>query len=141
MASTARDIIRLGALTSRGREIAYWTIAFYGKPRNAWEHLWFDPGFRHCIAFAWIESDRWLELDPRLPRMEFRILTTPQYERRLKALERVGATFVKARGCAGYRSAPRIATCAGTIAHVLGIRGALLPQGLYRALARAERSG
>ena len=130
-----RDIMRVDGPPSRARELVFWVVAFYGRPRNWWEVLWFKPGFRHCIAFAWIDSDRWLEFNPKLPRCEVKVLTGPQYSRRLQALDRAGATTIKAMCAGGKRHSPRIATCAGAIAHVLGVRGALLPHGLYRALA------
>lgn len=128
-------------MAARGREIAHWTVAFYGCPRGLVEGLFFSPGYRHCIAFAWLDTDRWLELDPRLPRQEMRVLTGPQYSRRMRALERIGARVVKATPRGGSRHLPRIATCAGTIAHVLGVRGALRPEELYRALAPDPKRG
>jgi hypothetical protein len=128
-------------LQAGGRDIAAWTVAFYGRPRNALEHLVFSPGFRHCIAFAWIEVDRWLEVDPGMHRQRMRILTGPQYTRRLKALHRIGAHVVKVRPQGGSRRIPRVATCSGALAHVLGVSGALRPEGLYRALLRQSGGG
>lgn len=119
-----------------GRDIVAWTVAFYGRPRNCLEALVFKPGFRHCIAFAWLDTDRWLEVDPGLFRMRMRILTGPQYARRLAALERLRAARVDIDVNGGKRLIPRIATCAGTLAHILGAEGALRPEGLYRALLR-----
>lgn len=118
-----------------GRDIAHFQVWFYGRPRGPWERIWFKPGFRHCIAFAWLETDRWLEIDPRLPRQRLRVLTGPQYVKRMTALTRLGALSVQAPPQAAVRSVPRVATCAGVIAHILGVRSALLPFGLYRALA------
>ena len=122
-----------------GRDIVHWSIAFYGRPRGALERLVFKPGFRHCIAFAWLDTDRWLELDPGLFRMRMRILTGPQYTRKLTALKRLGSARVEIDVNGGRRRLPRIATCAGALAHVLGVRGALRPEGLYRALLRHEQ--
>lgn len=128
-------------LRAAGRDIVSWTVAFYGCPRNALEHLVFSPGFRHCIAFAWVDTDRWLMVDPGLQRQRMQILTGPQYTRKLKALKRVGARLVKCSPCGGARRTPRMATCSGTLAHILGVRGALRPEGLYRALVRAGEGG
>lgn len=122
----------MGAL---GRDIATWRVAFYGRPRNWFEAMFFKPGFRHCIAYAWIDSDRWLEVQPSFFRMEMKILTGPQYTRKLVALDRVKARIVGYSVQGGRSSLPRVATCAGTIAHILGVRGALRPHSLYRALA------
>lgn len=128
------------ALRAGGRDIASWTVAFYGRPRNALERLVFAPGFRHCIAFAWIETDRWLEINPGLHRQGMRVLTGPQYIHRLTALYRIRAHVLKdVRPSGGERRAPRVATCAGALAHVLGVKGALRPYALYRALATAEQ--
>jgi hypothetical protein len=121
-----------------GRDIVHWHVAFYGRPRNVLEHLFFAPGFRHCIAFAWIDPDRWLEIDPGLFRQRMRILTEPQYVRRRQALDRIGGRIITTSVAGGSRRIPRIATCAGSLAHLLGVRGALLPHGLYRALARCH---
>lgn len=117
-----------------GRDIIAWRVAFYGHPRNWLERLVFKPGFRHCIAFAWIDTDRWLEIQPTFFRQEIKILTGPQYRRRLQALTRVNATIAAAEVRGGGRHIPRVATCAGSLAHILGVRGALRPEGLYRAL-------
>lgn len=126
-------------MRGRGRDIGYWQVAFYGQPRGALERLIFRPGFRHCIAFAWIETDRWLMIDPALSRQAMQILTGPQYVRAMAVLDRAHATVVKAEAIGSSRRVPRIATCAGVIAHLLGVRGALLPHGLYRALATMKR--
>lgn len=121
-----------------GRDIAHWQVAFYGRPRGFVENLVFDPGFRHCIAFAFLDADRWLEVRPTFMRLEFRILTGPQYSRRLVALTRAGAHIVPAVPRGGSKRIPRIATCSGAIGHILGVGGALLPIGLYRALTRDQ---
>ncbi len=119
-----------------GRHIVHWKIWFYGQPRSAWERLWFRPGFRHCIAFTWLDTDRWLELDPRLPRLGMRVLTGPQYARRMRALSRLGGHSVEADVLGGQRRVPRVATCAGVLAHVIGSRPVMLPHALYREMVR-----
>lgn len=126
----------MGAL---GRDIIAWRVAFYGRPRNWLERLVFKPGFRHCIAHAWIDTDRWLEVHPSFFRQEIKILTGPQYRRRLQALTRVNATLAAAEVRGGGRYIPRVATCAGSLAHIIGVRGALRPEGLYRALCAPRR--
>lgn len=118
----------------RGRDIVHWHVWFYGNPRCWWEKLLFKPGFRHCIAFAWIETDRWLVIDPSFDRQQMRILTGPQHEQFQRVLVRAGGSMLSFDVQGGSRLTPRVATCAGALAHVLGVRGALLPHGLYRAL-------
>jgi len=123
----------MGAL---GRDIVAWRVAFYGNPRSLLERLVFKPGFRHCIAHAWIDTDRWLEIHPSFFRLEIKILTGPQYRRRLRALTRVGATIAAVEVQGGSKRTPRVATCAGALAHIIGVRSALRPEGLYLELRR-----
>ena len=127
-------------MAARGRDIVHWHVWFYGNPKGWWEKLLFKPGFRHCMAFAWIETDRWLGIDPAFDRQQMRILTGPQHEHMQRLLTRAKASMVTCTVAGGARWAPRIATCAGSLAHVLGVRGALLPHGLYLALASHESS-
>lgn len=127
-------------MAATGRDIVVWNIAFYGRARNVFERVLFKPGFRHCIAFAWIDTDRWLEVQPSFFRLRVRILTGPQYSRRLIALTRAKATITPASVRGGDLRVPRIATCAGALAHIIGVRGALLPHGLYRALGQTSQA-
>lgn len=116
------------------RELPIWRVAFYGDPKG-WERLVIRPGFRHCSALAWLGEGSWLELDANLSRIETRVLNHEAYVQRLVDLELRGAKIIDVEVAAGrgLRWSP---TCAGVIGGVLGVKGALRPQALYRVLSR-----
>lgn len=116
------------------RDVHVWRVAFYGDPVG-WERLLIRPGFRHCSAIGWVDTGRWLEIDANLARIETRVLDHAAYVARLVELETRGARIlsVDAGDGHGLRWSP---TCAGIIAGVVGVKGALRPYGLYRVLLR-----
>jgi hypothetical protein len=121
-------------MASAAKEIVVWKVAFYGRPKG-WERLIMRDGFRHCSALGWAASGAWLEIDANLFRIEVRLLSHDAYVARLVELELMGATVLQAeaRRKSGLRWSP---TCAGVIAGLLGVKGALRPEGLYRGLLR-----
>lgn len=116
------------------RDVVAWKVAFYGDPKG-WERLLIRPGFRHCSAFGWAKAGFWIEIDANLSRIETRILTHEGYVERLVALNLKNARIidVDVRQGEGLRWSP---TCAGVIAGLLGVKGALRPHGLFRDLSR-----
>jgi hypothetical protein len=115
-------------------EIAVWTVVFYGRPRRL-ERLIMRRGFRHVSAFAWIGPERWIEVDPGGGRLSVRIFDYAGYVGRRVDLDAKGACEVKVKGVDNRHQGFPPMTCTQVIAALLGVKGALRPQALHRALS------
>jgi hypothetical protein len=108
-----------------------WTLFWYGRSRGL-GRLIFKDGFRHVVAFSYAGGEKWLWVDPRSDRLGLEVLGLEDHARRLRALDGLRAARVDIMG-AGSRGLAW-PTCAGEVARIVGLPGALRPEGLWRSV-------
>lgn len=113
-----------------------WLIVFSGGERFAWWDVWTRPGFRHVSACRYdARLDAWVFYDVKAGGTEVVVLAgaDPRCVERLGGLMSV-STIVRFEARAHRWLAPPAFGCVGAMRHLLGVRGAFTPWGLFRHL-------
>lgn len=117
-------------------QVAVWFLAFFANDRAGWYR--FVPGrFKHVAAFAWSEACRtWIIVDLHLFGTRLILLPPTQASVDYIAGWTMGASILRME----VRETRRLwrfgLYCVPAMAHLVGCRGALLPEGLWRSCLR-----
>lgn len=121
----------------RPEEISSWLVAFFANDRRGWYR--FLPGrFKHVAAFAYSSECRtWIIVDIHM--LGARVTVLPETKASTDAIANwtAGASILSMKPQQRRRLWRLGLYCVPVVAHLVGCRGALLPDGLWRSCLKA----